>query len=157
MRQVAVKNHDSGGGGVALAPSIRRVATYHDEMLHRRSSSPPSMSTTTYITNLELQGSTLLLLVTTELKVLTSLKRELHLSLADNTLESQDNLLGSLSLSVEDWLGLTTVTGLLPVVSSLTLGVERGLACLVLGHSVLCVLTALLALAVGLSGLWNVN
>jgi purine-cytosine permease-like protein len=48
---------------------------------------------------------------------------------------------------VEDLLGLTTVTGLLTVVTTLTLSEQRGLAGLVLGDLVLGVLAALLALA----------
>ena len=81
----------------------------------------------------------------------------MKLCLTADTFQSQDNLLGSLSFLVENWLGLTTVTGLLSVISSLTLSVQRSLTSLVLGHSVLSVLSALLTLTVGLSGLWNVN
>lgn len=58
---------------------------------------------------------------------------------------------------MEDRLGLTTVTGLLSVVTSLTLREQRGLASLVLGDLVLGVLAALLSLAVGVSGLGNVD
>lgn len=106
---------------------------------------------------LELQSLALLLLVTTQLEVLASLQGELSLGLADNTLQSQHNLLGGLGLLVEDGLGLTTETTLLTVVSSLTLGEKGSLTGLVLGHLVLGVLAALLALAVSLSGLGNVN
>lgn len=107
--------------------------------------------------DLELQSLTLLLLVTTQLEVLTTLQGQLSLGLANNTLQTQDNLLGSLSLLVEDWLGLTTVTGLLTVVTTLTLGEKRSLTSLVLGDLVLGVLSALLTLTVGSSSLWNVN
>lgn len=100
---------------------------------------------------------TLLLLVTTQLEVLASLQGQLSLGLAHNTLQSQDNLLGGLSLLVKNGLGLTTETRLLTVVSSLTLSEQGSLTSLVLSNLVLGVLTALLALAVGLSGLWNVN
>lgn len=72
-------------------------------------------------------------------------------------LETKDNLLGSLGLLVENRLGLTTITGLLAVVTSLTLGVQRGLAGLVLGNLVRRVLTALEALAVCVSGLGDVD
>lgn len=89
--------------------------------------------------------------------MLTSLQSQLGLGLANNTLQSQDNLLGGLGLLVENGLGLTTVTGLLTVVSSLTLGEQGSLTGLVLGDLVLGVLLAVLTLAVGLSGLWNVN
>ena len=107
--------------------------------------------------SLELQSSTLLLLITTKLKVLASLQWKLHLSLANNTLQSQHNLLGSLGLLSENLLSLTTETSLLSVISSLTLSVQGSLTSLVLCNSVLGVLSALLALAVSLSGLWNVN
>lgn len=58
---------------------------------------------------------------------------------------------------MENGLGLTTITGLLTVVTSLTLGIERSLTSLVLGDLVGSVLSALLALAEGVSGLGNVN
>lgn len=54
-------------------------------------------------------------------------------------------------------LGLTTVTALLSVVSSLSLGNDGVLSLLVLGDLVRGVLSALLALAVGSSGLGNVD
>lgn len=89
--------------------------------------------------------------------MLAALQGELHLGLAGNALQSQHNLLCGLSLLVEDRLGLTTITGLLAVVSALSLGEKRGLASLVLSDLVLGVLLALLALAVGLTGLGNVD
>lgn len=107
--------------------------------------------------HLKLQGLTLLLLFTTQLEVLTSLQSQLSLGLANNTFQSQHNLLGGLSFLVENLLGLTTETGLLTVVTSLTLSVQGSLTGLVLGNLVLGVLAALLTLTVGLSGLWNVN
>jgi hypothetical protein len=75
---------------------------------------------------------------------------------------------------VEDGLGLTSVTGLLAVITTLTLREQRSLSCLVLcefsvcgynigntrvltGNLVLGVLLAVLALAVGSSGLGNVD
>lgn len=89
--------------------------------------------------------------------MLTSLQSQLGLGLANNTFQSQDDLLGGLGLLVENGLGLTTVTTLLTVVSSLTLGEQGSLTGLVLGDLVLGVLLAILTLAVGSSGLWNVN
>jgi hypothetical protein len=59
--------------------------------------------------------------------VLAALQGELLLGLALSALKTQDNLLGGLSLLVEDGLGLTTVTALLPVVTTLTLGEQGGL------------------------------
>ena len=46
----------------------------------------------------------------------------------------EDDLLGGLGLLVEDGLGLTTVTGLLSVVTSSTLAEWRLLALLILSH-----------------------
>jgi hypothetical protein len=66
-------------------------------------------------------------------------------------------VLHSTHLLVEDGLGLTTITHLLVVVTSLALGEVRGLAGLVLGHLVQSVLIALLALAIGSSFLGNVH
>jgi len=109
------------------------------------------------IMRLENKSGTLGLLVTTKLEVLATLQRQLELSLAGNAFQSQDDLLCRLGLLVEHGLGLTTITGLLAVVTSLSLREERGLASLVLGNLVLGVLLALLALAVGLTGLGNVD
>lgn len=64
-----------------------------------------------------------------QLEVLAALQGELLLGLASSALETQDDLLGGLGLLVEDGLGLTTVTTLLPVVTALTLGEEGGLNC----------------------------
>ena len=58
---------------------------------------------------------------------------------------------------MEDRLGLSSVTGLLSIVTTLSLGEERGLSSLVLGDLVLGVLLASLALAVGLTGLGDVD
>lgn len=109
------------------------------------------------IKHLEHQSRTLRLLVTTQLEVLASLQGQLALGLALDALQSQDDLLGGLGLLVEDGLGLTTITALLSVVTALTLGEQRGLASFVLGDLVLGVLAALLALAVGVSGLGNID
>jgi hypothetical protein len=76
---------------------------------------------------LEHQSSTLGLLVTTEFEVLATLERKLCLCLALCALQSQHDLLGCLRLLVEDGLGLTTVTGLLAIVTALSLGEQRGL------------------------------
>lgn len=89
--------------------------------------------------------------------MLATLQGELGLGLALDAFQSQNDLLGRLGLLVEDRLGLTTITGLLTVVSALSLGEQRGLASLVLGDLVLGVLAALLALAVGVSRLGNVD
>lgn len=59
--------------------------------------------------------------------MLAALQRQLLLGLAGSALETQDDLLGGLGLLVEDGLGLTTITALLSVVTTLTLGVQGGL------------------------------
>ena len=101
----------------------------------------------------ELESRTLRLLLTTELEaggnisiyskacerryaLLAALEGHLHLVLADGALQTEDDLLGRLCLLVEDGLGLTTVTGLLAVVTALALRGERVLALLVLRHLV---------------------
>lgn len=71
--------------------------------------------------------------------------------------QSEDDLLGGLRLLVEDGLGLTTVTGLLAVVTALSLSESRSLAGLVLGDLVKGVLAARAASAVGLAGLGYVD
>jgi hypothetical protein len=58
--------------------------------------------------------------------VLATLEGELGLGLALHALQSQHNLLRGLRLLVENGLGLTTITALLTVVSTLTLAVVRG-------------------------------
>ena len=62
-----------------------------------------------------------------QLEVLAALQSELLLGLALSALETKDDLLGGLGLLVEDRLGLTTVTGLLTVVTTLTLSEEGSL------------------------------
>jgi hypothetical protein len=74
-----------------------------------------------------------------------------------STFKTKDNLLGSLGLLVENGLGLTTITGLLTVITSLTLGEERSLTSLVLGDLVRSVLSALDALTEGVTCLGNVD
>lgn len=59
--------------------------------------------------------------------MLAALQGELLLGLASSALKTQDDLLGGLSLLVEDRLGLTTVTTLLSIVTTLTLGEQGGL------------------------------
>ena len=106
---------------------------------------------------LELESLTLLLLVTTQFKVLASLERKLELGLALDALETKNDLLGGLGLLVENLLGLTTITALLTVVTTLTLSVKGGLTSLVLSDLVLGVLAARLVGTESSSGLRNVN
>ena len=141
------------------------------------------MQTTAATTHLEDKCGTLGLLVTTKLKVLASLERELCLGLAVDALETEHDLLSRLGLLVEDGLGLTSVSGLLAVVTTLSLCEEGGLevvlgvelvakrgrhsplvrfvdsylASLVLSDLVLSVLLAVPALAVCAASLWDVD
>lgn len=62
-----------------------------------------------------------------QLEVLAALQSELCLGLADGALQTEHDLLGGLGLLSEDRLGLTTVTALLSVVTTLTLGVKGSL------------------------------
>jgi len=89
--------------------------------------------------------------------MLATLQRQLCLRLASCALQSQHNLLRRLCLLVEHRLCLTTVTGLLAIITTLSLREKRCLSCLVLRHLVLGVLSAILALAVGASGFGNVD
>ena len=52
--------------------------------------------------------------------MLAALQDQLVLGLADGAFETQSDLLGGLGLLVEDRLGLTTITGLLTIVTALT-------------------------------------
>ena len=99
----------------------------------------------------------LLLLLSTELEVLATLKSQLHLVLAFLALHTQNDLLGGLGLLLEHGLGLSTETLLLGVVTALSLGEDGGLSGLVLRHLVEGVLSALLGGAEGLPGLGDVN
>jgi len=65
-----------------------------------------------------------------------TLDGDLFLEFTTSAFHSQDNLLGSLSLLLEDRLCLTTKTLLFTIVSSLTLGEKRGFTGLVLGYFV---------------------
>lgn len=77
--------------------------------------------------------------------------------LASLALETQHNLLGGLGLFVEDGLCLTTISGLLSVVTTLSLSIKGGFTSLILGNLVHSVLLALLAFAEGTLGLRYVH
>lgn len=62
-----------------------------------------------------------------KLEVLASFQGKLGLGLADSALQSQHDLLGGLRLLVKDGLSLTSITGLLAVITTLSLGEQRGL------------------------------
>ena len=67
--------------------------------------------------------------------------------------ESEGDLFGGFGFLSEDWLGLSTIAGLLTIVTSSTLSSFTFLALFVLGHFVHC-MGAALAGTVGLPGLW---
>lgn len=62
-----------------------------------------------------------------QLEVLASFQGELCLGLAHGALQPQNDFLGGLGLLSEDRLGLTTVTALLTIVTTLTLSEQGGL------------------------------
>jgi len=99
----------------------------------------------------------LVLLFTTDLKVLCSLN-SVHVSLlADLASQTQHYLLGSLGLLVEDGLGLATIPRLLAIVTPLSLGIQRCLTGFILRYFVHSVLTALLAFAEGPLCFWDIH
>lgn len=77
--------------------------------------------------------------------------------LANGTFQTQDNLLSSLGLLVENGLSLTTITGLLTIVTTLTLSEDGGFTGLVLGDLVGSVTTTLLTSTKGLTSLRDVD
>jgi len=87
----------------------------------------------------------------TKFKVLRPLHDQMLLRLTFLALQSQDNLLGSFGLLVEDGLRLTTKSHLLRIVPALSLGEVGGLACLVLSDLVVLVLSALASSTVSLA------
>lgn len=108
------------------------------------------------MSNLE-ADTTLGLLITTEFEGLAAFQDKLMLVLADGTFQTQDNLLGSLGLLVENGFGLTTVAGLFTVITTFTLGEDGGLAGLVLGYLVGGVTAALLSSTKGFTSLRDVD
>ena len=98
-----------------------------------------------------------LTLLSSQFEVLATLQSNLMLILADSAFQTQHNLLGRLSLLVEHRLSLTTKSTLLAIVTTLSLSEQRGLTGLVLRDLVRGVLSAVLALAVGVAGFWDVD
>lgn len=97
------------------------------------------------------------LLLLANIEVLASLQSMLMDLLAVVTLELEHNLLCGLSLLVENRLGLTTITLLLSVVTSLTLSLEGSLTNLVLSDLVLLVGLAVSVGTVCVDLLWEVD
>ena len=87
------------------------------------------------------------LLVASQFKMLASLNSQhpLRSAVGLNALQSQHNLLCSFSLFAENRLSLPTIATLFPVVTPLSLGIQRILALLVLCHLVGLVLPTFLA------------
>ena len=86
-----------------------------------------------------------LVLLLSEDESLGSLDDSETLGLRLGALELEHDLLGLLSLLLEDWLGLSTEALLFHIISSLALGGERGLSGLVLGDFVVGMLLQLWA------------
>ena len=85
--------------------------------------------------------------------MLATLEDSLGRITANGALELQKNLLGGLDLLVKNGLGLTSETGLLHVITTLTLSGERGLTGLLLpGDSVKVMLIAFFAVSFLLLG-----
>lgn len=103
------------------------------------------------------QWSPLSLLVSTNFEVLAPLDRVLGHMLATLALKSQNNLLSSLRLLVEDRLGLSTITRLFPIIPALSLSCKTILPLFVLCYLMQSVLLALLAFTVRLLCLRNVH
>ena len=93
-----------------------------------------------YVITFELLSSehdlALLVLLLSEDEGLGSLENSETFGLGLNALELEGDLLGLLSLLLEDWLGLSTESLLLHVISSLTLSDQGGFTTLVLGNFV---------------------
>ena len=105
--------------------------------------------------NLELDHLPLPLLVSSQLEVLGPLDGHLETVLARATLQTKDQLLGSLGLLTQNRLGLTTETLLFSVVTPFALGEDGLLGLLVLGHLELLMLVAMRT--VGPAGLRDVD
>eukprot|EP00274_Cyanoptyche_gloeocystis_P000636 CAMPEP_0196652382 /NCGR_PEP_ID=MMETSP1086-20130531/1647_1 /TAXON_ID=77921 /ORGANISM="Cyanoptyche gloeocystis , Strain SAG4.97" /LENGTH=237 /DNA_ID=CAMNT_0041982895 /DNA_START=49 /DNA_END=760 /DNA_ORIENTATION=- len=97
------------------------------------------------------------LLLASELEVLAALDLHLMLDLAHSALKTQNDLLGGLSLFVENRLCLSSEPALFPVVPSLSLSVEACFACLVLSDFVKSMFPALFSLAERIPRLRNIH
>jgi len=100
---------------------------------------------------------TSLSLLSSKLEMLSSLQSQLLLGLTFLAFKPNYNLTGSLSLLVEDGLSLSSESHLLGVITTLSLGEIGGFSGLVLGDLVYLMLTALSALAVGVTFLRYIN
>ena len=89
--------------------------------------------------------------------MLASLQRNLMLVLANGAFQPQHHLFRGLGLFTEDGFGLTSVTGLLAIVTPFSLGMQTGLSSLVLGDLVRRVFAAFGAWAESVARLWNIH
>lgn len=72
--------------------------------------------------NVHLETDTTLgLFITTEFERLATFQNKLMLVLANGTFKTQDDLLSGLGFLVENGFGLTTITGLFAVITTLSL------------------------------------
>ena len=94
--------------------------------------------------NLLEQRSSLPLLISTNLKMFASLDCVLGNMFATLALQPQHNLFGSFSLLMENGLCLSTITGLFPIITTLSLGSQTILALLILCNLVQGVFPAFL-------------
>lgn len=93
----------------------------------------------------------------TNLECLASFDRQLWLAFAFFAFQAEGHFLGGLGLLVKDWLSLTTITLLLPVIAPFSLGKQGRFASLVVGDLVHSMFITWLCLAVSLSFLWSMN
>ena len=88
----------------------------------------------------------LCLLVSSKLKVFASLDGALLLVLADRAFKTKDNLLCRLGFLVKNWFRLSSKSRLFSVITTLSLGKEGSLSCLVLSYFVKSMFATFLAL-----------
>jgi len=102
-----------------------------------------------------LKSLSLSLEVTSQFEVLSTFNRKLMVLFACGALKLQHVLLSGFSFLVENWFGLTSITRLFTIVTSLSLSPNTFLSLLVLGDFVRSVLLALFAKGVTL--FWDVD
>jgi hypothetical protein len=121
-RQRRVNRRERGGGEGELSPYLSTgcLSNHLISIKNQKKEKNYNYINDSFFSFFHIIISYLFLLLTTQFEVLASLKNNLVRKRALTTLELEDNLLSSLSLLVENGLGLTTITGLLTVVTALT-------------------------------------
>lgn len=99
-----------------------------------------------------ISGDALGLLLVAQFEVLAALEHLLPIVVAFGTRHLEHDLLSGLGFLVEDRLGLATKPGLLSIVATLSLRIQRIFALFVLGHLVKGVLVAVFVHAVRFAG-----